>query len=239
MKEVFGAGLCRLLIINSRNPERGVEEPLPDIWTRCMPRYDLYRHNVQNQIEQQLLLQQQQLGTDNSTQSDFAQLIQPPSLQPTPIGHFLSKQDLQYIANMVEEMIVNGVVPHMERKIRSINQTAGANKRGLGNKIKTMFTFKRGTGDTPTASPLSGDGITVGGNRFVYSTPEIQLRRMADYCFMLHDYEVALTTYRLISADFKNNKQDWKFYAGTQVCLYFINSNKKGIYWIMCFIQQR
>lgn len=60
----------------------------------------------------------------------------------------------------------------------------------------------------------------------------MQVRRMADYCFMLHDYETALATYRLIAPDFKNGK-DFKYFAGTQefigLCLLFSNtpSNRK------------
>lgn len=242
MKEVFGAGLCRLLIINSRNPEKISEEPIQDIWTSCMPAYDFYKHNIQRQIEQQQLLQQQQLSSpDSTTPSEFAQLIQP-KIQNVQIGNYLSKQDLQYVGAMVEELIVNGVVPHMERKIRSINQHVGNTKRGFGSKLKTMFNLGKGrNSETTNVSPYYGDsGVTVGSNRFVFSTPEIQIRRMADYCFMLKDYEIALQTYRLIVNDFKNNKQDWKFYAGVQVfwfVYFFVLMNAVGIHWIVYTIQ--
>jgi hypothetical protein len=234
MKEVFGAGFCRLLIINSRNPHKALEEPMQDIWTRCMPRYDFYKRNLQAQAEQQMMQMQQQLGTTESTPpSDFAQLIQQPT-QTTPIGYLLSKQDLQYIATMVEELVTNGIVPHMERKIRGYNQTAVAGKRGFQNKLKTIFSFgKKDTkGENQPVSPVGlGSGGDIVTTRLNWQSPEIQIRRMADYCFMLHDYDVALATYRLISSDFKNYKQDWKFYAGTQefiaLCTLFQTKEKK------------
>lgn len=39
---------------------------------------------------------------------------------------------------------------------------------------------------------------------------------MGDYAFMLRDYELALSNYRLLSTDYKLDKA-WKRYAGVQV----------------------
>lgn len=39
---------------------------------------------------------------------------------------------------------------------------------------------------------------------------------MGDYAFMLRDYELALSNYRLLSMDYKLDKA-WKRYAGVQV----------------------
>lgn len=45
---------------------------------------------------------------------------------------------------------------------------------------------------------------------------ESQIRVLADYAFMLHDYDLALQNYRLLSSDYKTDKA-WKRYAGVQV----------------------
>ena len=45
---------------------------------------------------------------------------------------------------------------------------------------------------------------------------ESQIRVLADYAFMLRDYDLALQNYRLLSGDYKTDKA-WKRYAGVQV----------------------
>lgn len=45
---------------------------------------------------------------------------------------------------------------------------------------------------------------------------EFQIRVLGDYAFMLRDYELALSNYRLLSTDFKLDKA-WRHYAGVQV----------------------
>lgn len=42
MKELFGASCCRLLTINSRDPN-GNEKLIEDMWTSCIPRFDLFQ----------------------------------------------------------------------------------------------------------------------------------------------------------------------------------------------------
>jgi len=50
---------------------------------------------------------------------------------------------------------------------------------------------------------------------------------LGDYAFMLRDYELALSNYRLISTDYKIDKA-WKRYAGVQVILFFYIPNAEG-----------
>lgn len=57
--------------------------------------------------------------------------------------------------------------------------------------------------------------------RYVFSSPESQIRVLGDYAFMLRDYELALSNYRLLSTDYKLDKS-WKRYAGVQVLGYVL-----------------
>lgn len=43
--------------------------------------------------------------------------------------------------------------------------------------------------------------------------PEAIMRRLADYCFMLRDWKLALSTYDILRTDFQNDKA-WRHYAG-------------------------
>jgi hypothetical protein len=127
------------------------------------------------------------------------------------IGKFLSQQDLSYVAALVDEVVTTGIIPSMERKIKHINSTVVSKKKGIRGTFSNWFGTKK------------KEEIVTGKSQ---GSAEIQIRRMADYCFMLRDYETALATYKLVSSDFKNNK-DLKHYAGTMefiaLCTLFYN----------------
>jgi hypothetical protein len=44
-------------------------------------------------------------------------------------------------------------------------------------------------------------------------TPEALMRKLADYCFMLRDWKLSLSTYEILRTDFNNDKA-WRYYAG-------------------------
>lgn len=43
----------------------------------------------------------------------------------------------------MDELIANGIVPHLERKIRHINTTVVAQKKSVSNRLKSLFTTKK------------------------------------------------------------------------------------------------
>lgn len=57
---------------------------------------------------------------------------------------------------------------------------------------------------------------------YAYNTPEAQMRKLADYAFMLRDYKFAHSVYDTVKKDFSADKA-WKFYAGAQVSIYSLN----------------
>jgi hypothetical protein len=52
--------------------------------------------------------------------------------------------------------------------------------------------------------------------RYHYNTPEAQMRKLADYAFMLRDYKFAYSIYDTVKKDFSSDKE-WKYTAGAQV----------------------
>ncbi|KAL9650734.1 hypothetical protein ABK040_001788 [Willaertia magna] len=131
-----------------------------------------------------------------------------------PNGQHLSVTDVKYIQSTVE-FILSQVVSFMDSKIKSVTSTVVANKKALKNRITSWFTKK---------TKAEEEGISV----------EMQIRRMADMAFMIRDYETSFAHYKLISGDFKSNK-DFKHYAGAlemmSICaiLQNANQNKKDI----------
>jgi len=52
---------------------------------------------------------------------------------------------------------------------------------------------------------------------YAYTTPEAQMRKLADFAFMLRDYRLAQSIYDTVRKDFQLEDKAIKYYAGTVV----------------------
>ncbi|KAF9605425.1 hypothetical protein IFM89_017164 [Coptis chinensis] len=121
------------------------------------------------------------------------------------LGCFLNFDDLSEIKDLMQDLSSKHIIPHMEQKIRVLNQQVSATRKGFRNQIKNLW-WRKGKDDTPDAPT---------GPMYTFSSIESQIRVLGDYAFMLRDYELALSNYRLLSTDYKLDKA-WKRYAGVQ-----------------------
>ncbi|XXG85723.1 hypothetical protein AAC387_Pa11g0756 [Persea americana] len=121
------------------------------------------------------------------------------------IGCFLSLDDHNEMKDFMQDLSSKHIIPHMEQKVRVLNQQVSATRRGFRNQIKNLW-WRKGKDDTPDAPT---------GPMYTFSSVESQIRVLGDYAFMLRDYELALSNYRLLSTDYKLDKA-WKRYAGVQ-----------------------
>ncbi|RVW72667.1 Trafficking protein particle complex subunit 8 [Vitis vinifera] len=138
-----------------------------------------------------------------------------------PLGCFLNIDDFNEIKDLMQDFSSKHIIPHMEQKIRVLNQQVVpssifyrisdmkelcfCNTKGFRNQIKNLW-WRKGKEDTPDAS---------NGPMYTFSSIESQIRVLGDYAFMLRDYELALSNYRLLSTDYKLDKA-WKRCAGVQ-----------------------
>lgn len=53
-------------------------------------------------------------------------------------------------------------------------------------------------------------------DRYPYTAPEAQMRKLADFAFMIRDYKFAHTIYDTVRRDYATDKA-FKYHAGTQV----------------------
>ncbi|CAH9127748.1 unnamed protein product [Cuscuta epithymum] len=118
---------------------------------------------------------------------------------------FLSLDDIEELKTFMHGLSSKHIIPHMEQKIRNLNQQVSATRKGFRNQIKNLW-WRKGKDDTAENQSSS---------MYTFSSTESQIRVLADYAFMLHDYELALSNYRLLSTDYKLDKA-WKHYAGVQ-----------------------
>lgn len=135
-------------------------------------------------------------------------------------ARLLSSEDINGVRDFMQDLSSNYIIPHMEQKIRILNQQVAATRRGFRNQIKNLW-WRKGKEDAPE----SPDGPT-----YTFSSIESQIRVLADYAFMLRDYELALSNYRLLSTDYKLDKA-WKRYAGVQemtgLCYFMLDQSRK------------
>ncbi|KAK1256626.1 hypothetical protein QJS04_geneDACA024792 [Acorus gramineus] len=127
------------------------------------------------------------------------------SQQSQDAEFFLNVDDVSEIMNLMQDLSTKHIIPHMEQKVRILNQQVSATRKGFKNQIKNLW-WRKGKEDTPDVPS---------GPTYTFSSIESQIRVLGDYAFMLRDFELALSNYRLLSTDYKLDKA-WKHYAGVQ-----------------------
>ncbi|KAF2873380.1 ER-golgi trafficking TRAPP I complex 85 kDa subunit-domain-containing protein [Massariosphaeria phaeospora] len=129
---------------------------------------------------------------------------------------YLPDSDMTAIRTFVRELVAQSVVPNMERAVSTWNEQVLARRRGLSGRFMSLS--KRWT---PFGSSRNSSSPAISSNSNYDSlqgfyrpdAPEALMRKLADYCFMLRDWKLALSTYDILRTDFNNDKA-WRHYAG-------------------------
>ncbi|KAG1348154.1 trafficking protein particle complex subunit 8 [Cocos nucifera] len=156
-------------------------------------------------LKHYLLLHDNQDGTPENSVAYFHSHQKTSASLSHEIARFLDVDDLNGIRDFMLDLASNHIIPHMEQKIRILNQQVSATRKGFRNQIKNLW-WRKGKEEMPEAP---------NGPTYTFSSTESQIRVLGDYAFMLRDYELALSNFRLLSTDYKLDKA-WKHYAGVQ-----------------------
>jgi hypothetical protein len=133
---------------------------------------------------------------------------------PTP---YLPDSDVSSLRTFIRELVTQSIIPNMERSVATWNEQILSRRRGLSGRFMSLskrwtpFGSSRNSSSSSTASSNSNYDSLQGFYR--PDTPEAIMRRLADYCFMLRDWKLALSTYDILRTDFQNDKA-WRYYAG-------------------------
>lgn len=132
--------------------------------------------------------------------------------QPTTC---LPDSDATGIQTMVREMAQVSVIPFMERCIATWNDQVASRRRGISGRFLSMSKryFTASSSRNSTSSSSNYDALS---QSYPPSSPEAQMRKLADYAFMVRDWRLAHSIYELLRTDFNNDKA-WKYHAGAQV----------------------
>lgn len=104
----------------------------------------------------------------------------------------------------------------MERSISTWNEQILSRRRGLSGRFMSLskrWTPFGSSRNSASASPSSNSNYDSLQGFYRPDAPEAIMRRLADYCFMLRDWKLALSTYDILRTDFQNDKA-WRHYAG-------------------------
>ncbi|XP_039189441.1 trafficking protein particle complex subunit 8 isoform X4 [Crotalus tigris] len=121
----------------------------------------------------------------------------------TPHGICLTLTDHDRIRQFIQEFTFRGLLPHIEKTIRQLNDQLISRKglsRSLFSATKKWFTGGK--------VPEKGVNELKSTSGLLYSpeAPELQIRKMADLCFLVQHYELAYSCYHTAKKDFLNDQ---------------------------------
>ncbi|XP_007439489.1 trafficking protein particle complex subunit 8 isoform X1 [Python bivittatus] len=121
----------------------------------------------------------------------------------TPHGTCLTLTDHDRIRQFIQEFTFRGLLPHIEKTIRQLNDQLISRKglsRSLFSATKKWFTGSK----VPEKSV--NELKTTSGLLYSPEAPELQIRKMADLCFLVQHYELAYSCYHTAKKDFLNDQ---------------------------------
>ena len=218
LKTVFGLGQCKLMAINSRgsdDPDMGAV----DIWSQFRPADALpVPESSTSGYASATAVVATAGGGGGSGDGEAGS----GAGSVPPVGAFLTPEDMDVIGQTVHDFVGNNLLPHLQKKVRDINEHVASSKKSWGGRWSRFIRSQRNERDVGP-SPNDEDAF------YQFNTQEAQLRLLADLSFFLQDYDFALSIYRLVQSDFKNARA-WLYYAGAvemaAVCSFLLEPNR-------------
>lgn len=100
-------------------------------------------------------------------------------------------------------------------KIKEWERDVAAARRGLSGRL-----FKVGLKYFGSSKPSTQPGSFLDPQTqtvlFPFSSPEMIMRKLGDFAFMIKDYKYALSVYESVKKDFSTSEKYFKFFAGVQ-----------------------
>ncbi|XP_051501552.1 trafficking protein particle complex subunit 8-like isoform X2 [Myxocyprinus asiaticus] len=236
IKQRYGTQGCYLLKINSRSDATSANEQMPDPWSQYLNKTSIHNPEldeesaVNNAVDNigteedgfdPAARETHPLQLDQPTDAGYpgnkpiqsvnsAEMTGPqkqasvtPHTTATPRGTCLTLNDHDRIRQFIQEFTFRGLLPHIEKNIRQLNDQLVSRKglsRSLFSATKKLF----GGGKVPekTIAELKN----TAGLLYPSEAPELQIRKMADLCFLVQHYELAYNCYHTAKKDFLSDQ---------------------------------
>ncbi|KYO26172.1 trafficking protein particle complex subunit 8 isoform C [Alligator mississippiensis] len=189
MKQRYGTQGCYLLKINSRVSNRGVDEQIPDPWSQY-----LQKNSIQNQ--------------ESYEDGPYTVISNKSADHLISDGLDIDIRDHDRIRQFIQEFTFRGLLPHIEKTIRQLNDQL-ISRKGLSRSLFSATKKWFGGGKVPEKS--INELKNTSGLLYPPEAPELQIRKMADLCFLVQHYELAYSCYHTAKKDFLNDQA--MFYA--------------------------
>lgn len=234
MKQRYGTQGCYLLKINSRTDAAGPDEQMPDPWSQYLQKTNLHspyeetmvNNVVENNISSDVdgldssdgVPESHPLKLDHSDDPGFPgnpseavnsadtakkQCAGTPVAAATTHGGCLTLNDHDRIRQFVQEFTFRGLLPHVEKNIRQLNDQL-VSRKGLSRSLFSATKKWFGGGKVPEKS--IAELKNTSGLLYPPEAPELQIRKMADLCFLVQHYELAYNCYHTAKKDFLSDQ---------------------------------
>uniref|UniRef100_A0AAX7V4W5 Trafficking protein particle complex 8 n=1 Tax=Astatotilapia calliptera TaxID=8154 RepID=A0AAX7V4W5_ASTCA len=221
MKQKYGSQGCYLLKMNSRTFSANVDEQIPDPWSQY-----LHKNNLHNQVNITIISRPEVDGNYSAEKGHPLQLdssmanlhnlsavhtdlkkgakdSNSPACAAGSHGACLTLNDHDYIRQFIQEFTFRGLLPHIEKTIRQLNDQL-VSRKGLSRSLFTATKKWFGGGKAPEKSisePKSTCGLL-----YPPEAPELQIRKMADLCLLVQHYDLAYSCYHTAKKDFLSDQ---------------------------------
>ncbi|XP_060773598.1 trafficking protein particle complex subunit 8 isoform X2 [Neoarius graeffei] len=235
MKQRYGTQCCYLLKINSGTGAAGPDEQMPDPWSQYLHKNhfsssEQYEEAVVNNVgENNINSEVDGLDTSDAiTNTHLLKLDQTAdpgypcnpreamnsvdvdlsrSQKQTPTsqahGVCLTLNDHDRIRQFIQEFTFRGLLPHIEKNIRQLNDQL-VSRKGLSRSLFSATKKWFGGGKVPEKS--IAELKNTSGLLYPPEAPELQIRKMADLCFLVQHYELAYSCYHTAKKDFLSDQ---------------------------------
>uniref|UniRef100_A0A671Y152 Trafficking protein particle complex subunit 8 n=1 Tax=Sparus aurata TaxID=8175 RepID=A0A671Y152_SPAAU len=205
MKQRYGSQGCYLLKMNTRSFSAEGDEQIPDPWSQYLQRNILHTqvrtaigdlNGVSGSLESHPLQlditsSSGSLHTLGAVKTELKKGARDPESLAGGAGSHgacLTLNDHDHIRQFIQEFTFRGLLPHIEKNIRQLNDQSRFTKSLI----------------TSIDRILSGSFS----ENMVYppEAPELQIRKMADLCFLVQHYELAYSCYHTAKKDFLSDQ---------------------------------
>ncbi|KAM9307992.1 trafficking protein particle complex subunit 8 [Gastrophryne carolinensis] len=235
MVQRYGTQGCYLLKINSRTSLKGTDEQIPDPWSQYIQKSSLLNQdsfedgantalpnkNLDHVISVDGLEHSGKEGLSNNfkthpldqldnASSSFDELDNgaPPSETKklstvTPRGSCLTLTDHDCIRQFIQEFTFRGLIPHIEKTIRQLNDQL-ISRKGLSRSL--FSATKKWFSGSKVPEKSINELKNTSGLLYPPEAPELQIRKMADLCFLVQHYDLAYSCYHTAKKDFLSDQ---------------------------------
>ena len=131
-------------------------------------------------------------------------------------GQYLTDSDIASVAACCSEFLSRALSRYLEDKVRVLGLVVGEKRKGLRNQLKTWW----GGGGK---GGKERDGVVMQGgvvSQYRNNSIEFQIMQLADFQFLLRDYENALQHYKMVLGDFKADNASAYIAAASEMIFY-------------------